>query len=89
MTFVKHKNHKYLISFSIIENDKQTNYSRVVILYNKITSEESLYQLEGCIRDNFYNKGIIKELNSFLNSKCTINGFSYLGKTEESVTKFL
>lgn len=31
MTFFKHKNHKYLISFSIIENDKQTNYSRVVI----------------------------------------------------------
>lgn len=89
MTFFKHKNHKYLISFSIIENDKQTNYSRVVILYNKITSEESLYQLEGCIRDNFYNKGIIKELNSFLNSKCIINAFSYLGKTEESVTKFL
>lgn len=89
MTFFKHKNHKYLISFSIIENDKQTNYSRVVILYNKITSEESLYQLEGCIRDNFYNKGIIKELKSFLNSKCSINSFSYLGKTEESVTKFL
>lgn len=89
MTFFKHKNHKYLISFSIIENDKQTNYSRIVILYNKITSEESLYQLEGCIRDNFYNKGIIKELSSFLNSKCTINTFSYLGKTEEAVTKFL